>query len=275
MRKPVTAAVLAGLVGALIAVPVVVYASHSFNDVPDTHTFHNDIAWLADAEVTKGCNPPANDQFCPDDFVTRAQMAAFMRRIAQYLDAEDGTPAQADHAVTADSATNATSANSATEADNADTVDGSHAADLRTTVDGLNHNTGPTFLNPTSVPSDTPTTVLEKTLSSADGAFALIDYGFWFRSTGGTVNAWIQIDEPVCDSEPSTVTPGTLRAQFVPSSVQGLSATLSGSVVLPTAGNPTVTLCAFAGSATASVGDAHLNTIQTDSGSATLLSAKQ
>lgn len=51
-------------------------------DFGDTngHTFHDDIAWLAGAGVTKGCNPPDNDRFCPDDFVTRAQMASFLVR---------------------------------------------------------------------------------------------------------------------------------------------------------------------------------------------------
>ena len=28
----------------------------------------------------RGCNPPANTMYCPDDFVTRAQMAAFLVR---------------------------------------------------------------------------------------------------------------------------------------------------------------------------------------------------
>jgi hypothetical protein len=35
---------------------------------------------MGTAGVTQGCNPPANDRFCPDDFVTRAQMAAFFKR---------------------------------------------------------------------------------------------------------------------------------------------------------------------------------------------------
>lgn len=42
--------------------------------------FDSDIAWLADQGITKGCNPPANTQFCPDDPVTRGQMAAFLNR---------------------------------------------------------------------------------------------------------------------------------------------------------------------------------------------------
>lgn len=65
------------------AVSTVVIAQHSFPvDVPDDNTFHNDIAWLADNDVTRGCNPPDNDAFCPEDPVTREQMSAFMHRFA-------------------------------------------------------------------------------------------------------------------------------------------------------------------------------------------------
>ncbi|MGH8911346.1 MAG: TolB family protein [Acidimicrobiia bacterium] len=42
--------------------------------------FTADIDALAHAGITKGCNPPANDRFCPDDVVTRGQMAAFLNR---------------------------------------------------------------------------------------------------------------------------------------------------------------------------------------------------
>src|SRR5690606_25139077 len=62
--------------------PLAVIAADKFDDVPDSNIFHDDIAWLADADVTRGCNPPDNTQFCPDDNVTRGQMAAFMNRLA-------------------------------------------------------------------------------------------------------------------------------------------------------------------------------------------------
>ena len=42
--------------------------------------FETDIEWLGATAVARGCNPPANDQFCPDDPVTRGQMAAFLPR---------------------------------------------------------------------------------------------------------------------------------------------------------------------------------------------------
>ncbi len=51
----------------------------AFTDVGDS-PFVSDIAWLAATGITKGCNPPANDRFCPDARVTRGQMAAFLSR---------------------------------------------------------------------------------------------------------------------------------------------------------------------------------------------------
>jgi hypothetical protein len=46
----------------------------------DSSIFEADIEWMADQGITKGCNPPLNDRFCPDDTVTRGQMAAFLVR---------------------------------------------------------------------------------------------------------------------------------------------------------------------------------------------------
>lgn len=51
-----------------------------FADVPGNHTFGRNIDWLANAGITKGCNPPNNTRFCPDQQVTRGQMAAFLER---------------------------------------------------------------------------------------------------------------------------------------------------------------------------------------------------
>ena len=46
----------------------------------DIWIFEDDIDKLATAGITRGCNPPDNDMFCPGDLVTRGQMAAFLRR---------------------------------------------------------------------------------------------------------------------------------------------------------------------------------------------------
>ena len=46
----------------------------------DGSLFEPAIERLAAAAITKGCNPPGNTMFCPDDYVTRGQMAAFLHR---------------------------------------------------------------------------------------------------------------------------------------------------------------------------------------------------
>jgi len=55
----------------------------------DDSIFEADIERLAGAGITKGCNPPVNDHFCPYDFVTRGQMAAFMSRVFELADRGD------------------------------------------------------------------------------------------------------------------------------------------------------------------------------------------
>ncbi|MPZ54297.1 MAG: hypothetical protein GEU79_16465 [Acidimicrobiia bacterium] len=51
-----------------------------FGDVPEDNIFAEDIEWLAAEGITFGCNPPANTMFCPEDSVSRGQMAAFINR---------------------------------------------------------------------------------------------------------------------------------------------------------------------------------------------------
>jgi hypothetical protein len=46
----------------------------------DGRTFEADINRIAARGITRGCNPPTNDRFCPDNTVTRGQMAAFLVR---------------------------------------------------------------------------------------------------------------------------------------------------------------------------------------------------
>ena len=42
--------------------------------------FEDAINRIAAAGITKGCNPPTNDLFCPDQYVTRGEMATFLVR---------------------------------------------------------------------------------------------------------------------------------------------------------------------------------------------------
>lgn len=51
-----------------------------FRDVPTTHIFADSIRWLADTGISRGCNPPENDLFCPEADLTRGQMAAMLAR---------------------------------------------------------------------------------------------------------------------------------------------------------------------------------------------------
>ena len=50
----------------------------------DESIFQADNEKLAAAGITKGCNPPDNDRYCPDSKVTRGQMAAFLVRAMGY-----------------------------------------------------------------------------------------------------------------------------------------------------------------------------------------------
>jgi len=46
--------------------------------------FEDDINRLAGAGITRGCNPPVRDRFCPESVVTRGQMAAMLARAFRY-----------------------------------------------------------------------------------------------------------------------------------------------------------------------------------------------
>jgi hypothetical protein len=54
-------------------------ATQRFNDVPPQNVFYNFIDRLAVLQITLGCTPD-HLQYCPNDSVTRAQMAAFLVR---------------------------------------------------------------------------------------------------------------------------------------------------------------------------------------------------
>ena len=70
--------VSAAMLGAAVAFPLGVIASHQFTDVPTSSTYHADIDAIRDAGITSGCAP---GKYCPKDFVTREQMAAFLNRL--------------------------------------------------------------------------------------------------------------------------------------------------------------------------------------------------
>jgi hypothetical protein len=65
---------------------VQVWIHPAFDDVPSSNIFVDDIIFLAEQGITRGCNPPDNTLFCPDDPVTRGQMAAFLVRTLSLTD---------------------------------------------------------------------------------------------------------------------------------------------------------------------------------------------
>ncbi len=81
-RKRSWRALLVVATAMFVLIPAAVYASHVFGDVPDSDYGHDAIAWVADKEVTLGCG---GGNYCPDDPVTRRDMALFMQRQAQNM----------------------------------------------------------------------------------------------------------------------------------------------------------------------------------------------
>lgn len=76
------------LIGAFVAVWFVPQTAAEAFDVPPGGTFVDDngsvhepnIEAIAHRGLTRGCNPPANDRFCPNAGVRRGHMAAFLDR---------------------------------------------------------------------------------------------------------------------------------------------------------------------------------------------------
>ncbi|MCP3995475.1 MAG: M23 family metallopeptidase [bacterium] len=60
----------------------------SFRD-DDFSVHQGNIDKIAAAEITKGCNPPENDLYCPERKITRGEMTAFLRRNLELPDAEE------------------------------------------------------------------------------------------------------------------------------------------------------------------------------------------
>lgn len=70
---------LAVIAALLLALPAGVMASDRHGDLPADHPYHDDAARMAAAGITVGCSeePP---RYCPDEALSRGQMAAFLSR---------------------------------------------------------------------------------------------------------------------------------------------------------------------------------------------------
>jgi hypothetical protein len=75
-RTTVLAAVV---LTALIVAPAASAITLQFTDVAEDATHRAAIEWLAGTGVTAGCD---DENFCPDEYVTREQMASFLQRLA-------------------------------------------------------------------------------------------------------------------------------------------------------------------------------------------------
>lgn len=78
-RPPRFRSALVALAAIMVIAPTAAIASHDFSDVPNTNIFHADIEWMLENGVTTGCG---SGNYCPSDYVTREQMAAFMKRLS-------------------------------------------------------------------------------------------------------------------------------------------------------------------------------------------------
>lgn len=208
------------VVTTLIVAPLAAYASHSFTDVPDTQTFHDDIAWMEASGVTKGCNPPDNTQYCPNEDVTRAQMAAFMHRFSEYLGAEDGTP---------------------TLADDAAMLGGHHPEAYDTFVFAHTKE----FLDEIDPPDPGAFAPVQATFSTFTATRVVITGTVTFHSVNtGSVKIWAQLGESLCSSN------AAIRGAHARESADGGSdsAAFTAGISLPP-GDHTLKLCLDLGEA--------------------------
>lgn len=256
-RRGVKIMLVMAILIAVLAPVAVIAAGGQFTD-DDTSVFEADIEWMATTGITFGCNPPANDNYCPTKAVNRGQMAAFMHRLAMNQVVDAAT------AITADSA-----------------LDSGR-------LDGLGPNAYTTVINGANcygndcpdVPDITNTEVLEVTITTpVAGVLALngtADLNMssptnefissWMTLNGDTSN-WTGcegsfIGVPIGDHK----VVGSERLFWLDGNIFH-AITAAAPVVSVPAGTHTVRLCAF-GSADVDVWSASLSATWTANGSA-------
>ena len=69
----------------MVSITAALRPGGTFTDDHDS-IFEGAIEAIAAERITLGCNPPTNDHYCPDDLVTRGQMAIFLVRAFDYVD---------------------------------------------------------------------------------------------------------------------------------------------------------------------------------------------
>ena len=76
-RRAIAGSILAA--AALVGTAGVAHAAFGFDDVNENDTHADGIEWLVANGITAGCDA---DSYCPQQPVTRAQMATFMHRLS-------------------------------------------------------------------------------------------------------------------------------------------------------------------------------------------------
>lgn len=80
-NDPVTRGEMAAFLHRSLQGKIQIGSATHFSDVSSS-IFADDIAWLSAAGITKGCG---SGRFCPNDPVTREQLAAFLRRALEHV----------------------------------------------------------------------------------------------------------------------------------------------------------------------------------------------
>jgi len=91
-RRPLVSVTVMALVAIVVALfpgrAEALTVSGRFTD-DNGHPLENGIEAIASAGITFGCNPPANNRYCPDETMTRAQAAAFVARALNLPESDD------------------------------------------------------------------------------------------------------------------------------------------------------------------------------------------
>ena len=66
-----------GAAALIVAIPAIAYASGTFVDVPPEHPHYDAVEWMSSNSLTNGCSEVPS-LYCPDDGVSRAEMAQFL-----------------------------------------------------------------------------------------------------------------------------------------------------------------------------------------------------
>jgi len=263
---------------AVFVLPAVVSAAGGFTDVADTNVFKADIDWLAATGVTKGCNPPTNDKFCPGNTVTREQMAAFMHRLAanKVVDAKtaiDSDTLDGKHATDFLGAT--------AKAADANLLDGSDSTAYRTRIVGVVCE-GAKCGDPGNL---TNAKILELTITAPASGYLQIDTSIDATigsPTNDYVAVWLTLNGDTasfsgCEGSFLGIPLGanrilaTSRLQWLDGNI--FNANVSAApVIAVSAGTNTIRLCGFSNVASDTYG-ATLSATWSAEGSATVLSS--